>query len=416
MQTVRLVLWVLASTFLFTACPPAPPSGLGSSTPEEMGKENYQNTSSQTPTVPIEPAAPAAPATPAAPAAPATPAAEVPARKEVRNIILMIGDGMGVSQITAAMYSNGNKLQLERFPVIGLHKSYASDNLVTDSAAGATAFSAGVKTYNGAIGVGPDTQAVRTILEAAEANNMATGLVSTCSVTHATPASFVAHNEYRKNMEAIALDFMKVEVDLLIGGGQKYFDRRTEDERNLLEELRHKGYAVSSFLNRELKDLQFDVRKNIAHFTAAGEPLPVLQGRDYLLAAIQKSLAFLNEKAGKRGFFLMIEGAQIDWGGHANNSEYIISETIEFDKAIGQVLDFAAADGHTLVIVTADHETGGYAINYGSKMDSIVPAFTSDYHTAALIPVFAYGPGAEEFAGIYENTAIFHKMMRLLGL
>jgi alkaline phosphatase len=114
-----------------------------------------------------------------------------------------------------------------------------------------------------------------------------------------------------------------------------------------------------------------------------------------------------------RGFFLMIEGSQIDWGGHANDSEYIISEMLEFDRAIGEVLDFAQRDGETLVIVTADHETGGYAINNGSSMGNIQGAFTSDYHTADLIPVFAYGPGAERFGGIYENTAIFDKMKLL---
>ncbi|MEL7162124.1 MAG: alkaline phosphatase, partial [Bacteroidota bacterium] len=114
-------------------------------------------------------------------------------------------------------------------------------------------------------------------------------------------------------------------------------------------------------------------------------------------------------------FFLMIEGSQIDWGGHANDSEYIISEMLEFDKALGEVLDFAARDGQTLVIVTADHETGGYAIQYGSKMGEIDGAFTSDYHTADLIPVFAYGPGAEQFSGIYENTAIFDKMKKLFA-
>ena len=111
----------------------------------------------------------------------------------------------------------------------------------------------------------------------------------------------------------------------------------------------------------------------------------------------------------------MLEGSQIDWGGHANNSDYIISEMIEFDEAIGKILDFAKRDGETLVIVTADHETGGYAINPGSTMDTILPAFTTPKHTAALIPVFAYGPGAELFRGIYENTAIYWKMMRALG-
>lgn len=391
----QLLFWLFCCTF-FVACPPAPSSGS-----TLVGEAKAASTSNKAAALNDTVARSEAP---------------VGSSAKPKNIILMIGDGMGVTQISAAMFSNGNQLALERFPVIGLHKPYASDNLVTDSAAGATAFSCGIKTYNGAIGVGPDTQAVQTILEAAEARNMSTGLLTTCSITHATPASFVAHNEYRKNMEAIALDFMKVEVDLIIGGGQKYFDRRETDEQNLLEVMRQRGYQVTSFVDKDIEEVNFRTNRNIAYFTAASEPLPVLQGRDYLLEATSKSLQYLSTKAGAQGFFFMIEGAQIDWGGHANNSEYIISEALEFDKAIGRVLDFAAADGNTLVIVTADHETGGYAINYGSKMDSIVPAFTSDYHTGAMIPVFAYGPGATEFAGIYENTAIFDKMMRLLGL
>lgn len=331
-----------------------------------------------------------------------------------RNIILLIGDGMGISQITAGLYSNGNKLHLERFPVIGLHKSYSGDNLVTDSAAGATAFSAGVKTYNGAIGVGMDTVAVETILERAEKEGLATGLVATSSIVHATPASFIAHNQYRKNYEAIAADFLDTEFDVLIGGGKKYFDRRDTDERNLSQELKNKGYIVSSYFDEELKDFKPGKGTNFAYFTADGEPLPYAQGRDYLEQATKMAINHLANKAGDKGFFLTIEGSQIDWGGHANESDYIISEMLEFDRAVGHALDFAEKDGNTLVIVTADHETGGYAVNYGSKMDSIVPAFTSDYHTADLIPVFAIGPGQQLFGGIYENTAIYDRMMRLL--
>lgn len=322
---------------------------------------------------------------------------------------------MGVSQISAGLYMNNNKLHLERFPIVGLHKSYSGDNLVTDSAAGATAFSAGVKTYNGAIGVGLDTVPVPTILEMAEARGMPTGLVASCSITHATPASFIAHNRYRKNYEEIAADFLNTEVDLMIGGGGKYFTRRESDKRRLDKELERKGYVVEHFVETDIEDIKPQVTNNYAYFTADGEPLPVAQGRDYLLPAAKMAPQFLDDRDAKNnGFFLMIEGAQIDWGGHANDSEYIITEMLEFNRAIGEVLDFAAKDGNTLVIVTADHETGGYALQYGSKMGEIDGAFTSDYHTADLIPVFAYGPGAEAFSGIYENTAIFTKMKELL--
>lgn len=378
---------------LLTACPPPPRNA---------------TTTGQT-------ASPAS-STVIAPAAAAEKAATATLRKKPKNVILMIGDGMGVTQISAGLYSNGNKLNLERFPVIGLHKSYSGDNLVTDSAAGATAFSAGVKTYNGAIAVGMDTLPVTTILELAETRGMPTGLVTSCSVTHATPASFVAHNRYRKNSEAIAADFLNAEVDLIVGGGAKYFIRRESDSRELGKELVSKGYLVQNFVTTDVADITPDPTRNYAYFTADGEPLPVSQGRDYLIPAAKMAPDFLKARdTDKKGFFLMIEGAQIDWGGHSNKSDYIITEMIDFDKAVGEVLDFAKRDGNTLVIVTADHETGGYAIQYGSKQDSIVGAFTSDYHTADLIPVFAYGPGSEQFSGIYENTAIFAKMKDLLG-
>ena len=326
----------------------------------------------------------------------------------------MIGDGMGLTQITAGMYKNGNKIELEKFPIVGLHKSYSSDNLVTDSASGATAFACGVKTYNGAIGVNPDTVAVKTILEEAEEKNYATGLVATSTIVHATPASFIAHVKQRKMYEAIAADFLKTDIDFFLGGGKKYFDRREKDERNLYEELRAKGYVVSDYFQEDLQDVKIDNTKKFAYLTSDADPLPVAQGRDYLPLASKKAANFLDNQDDK-AFFLMIEGSQIDWGGHANDSDYIITEMLDFNEAIANVLEFAEADGETLVIVTADHETGGYSINPGSTMDSLVTEFTTDYHTAVMIPVFAYGPGAELFSGIYENTAIYNKMRQAYG-
>jgi alkaline phosphatase len=324
----------------------------------------------------------------------------------------MIGDGMGLTQITAGMYTQNAPIQLESFPVVGLHKSYAEDNLVTDSAAGATAFASGIKTYNGAVGVDVDTAAKVTILELAEKQGLATGLLSTSSITHATPASFIAHVAKRAYMEDIATYFLETEIDFFMGGGKAYFDQREKDDRNLYQELQTKGYQVSSYFDEDFDNLSIKKNSNFAYFTANKEPLPKAQGRDYLPYATRTAARFLNQKGGDNGFFLMVEGSQIDWGGHANNLDYVLSEFRDFDEAIKEALDFARRDGETLVIVTADHETGGLAINPGSTRDSLVAAFTSTYHTAAMIPVFAYGPGAEAFHGIYENTAIFDKMKK----
>lgn len=326
-----------------------------------------------------------------------------------KNIILLIGDGMGITQITAGMYSNGNTLQLERFPIVGIHKPYSSDDLVTDSAAGATAFSTGYKTYNGAIGVGPDGKRLSTILEEAESRGLATGMVTTSTIVHATPASFIAHVAQREMYEAIALDFLKTDIDCFIGGGKKYFDRR-DDDRNLLAELEAKGYVISTYFDTPFNTLKANPDKPFAYLTADKDPLTVEQGRDYLPGATQLAANYLQARAAGKGFFLMVEGAQIDWGGHANNADYIVREMLDFDRAVGAALDFAEADSHTLVIVTADHEAGGFAINPGSTSDKLVAKFTTPGHTGTLIPVFAYGPGAELFAGIYENTAIYHKM------
>ena len=335
-----------------------------------------------------------------------------PGRDVPKNVILLIGDGMGIAQITAAMIRNDNELNMERFPVVGLQKTYSADNLVTDSAAGATALSAGVKTYNEAVGVKADTTYVETLMEEAKRRNYATGMVVTSTIVHATPAAFLAHNKYRYNYDEIALSFSEAKVDLLIGGGLKYFGMRT-DGLDLVQRFRDRGFRISSFTEEDIAEMSIEPDRPFLYFTAVDDPITAAQGRSYLAPASVYAYSYLKQRSDK-GFFLMIEGSQIDWGGHANNSETIIRETLDFDETIGFILDLARKDKETLVIVTADHETGGYAINLGSRPDSIVGAFTHDWHTGEMVPVFAYGPGAENFAGVYENTAIYEKMRKLL--
>jgi alkaline phosphatase len=287
------------------------------------------------------------------------------------------------------------------------------DDLITDSAAGATAFSCGVKTYNAAIGVDKDTVPVETVLEIANKRGRATGLVTTTTIVHATPASFIAHQPHRDQYEEIAADFLDTPVDLFIGGGLKYFTNRA-DGRDLKAELTAKGYYVSDYTQEELGAVRVPTGAKLGYLTSYSDPVPVAQGRDYFDTAVQLSLGFLPNQS-KKGFFMMIEGGQIDWGGHANDSDYLVSEMLEFDKVIGRVLDFARTDGETLVIVTADHETGGYSILKHSTVDSLKTAFTTDYHTGDFIPVFAFGPGAEAFSGVYQNTDICKKMKHALG-
>jgi alkaline phosphatase len=164
-----------------------------------------------------------------------------------------------------------------------------------------------------------------------------------------------------------------------------------------------------------MQKLDFTAASKFGFFTADDSPLPVYQGRKYLEGATQNGLNYLDARS-KEGFVLMVEGSQIDWGGHTNNQNYVVEEMLDFDRTIGAVLDWAEADGETLVIVTSDHETGGFSILIQSQMDKLVTAFTTGQHTGDMMPVFAYGPGADAFIGIYENTELFFKMKTALGL
>lgn len=328
------------------------------------------------------------------------------AKVKPKNIIFLIGDGMGLAQVHAGMTANKGHLNLERTKYIGLSKTSSASNYITDSAAGGTAFSTGKKTYNGAIGVDTDTIPLKNICEILAEKGYKTGVVSTSGITHATPASFYAHEKSRNDYENIAADFLESPLDLLIGGGKDNFNKR-EDGMDLLAELEAKSFGVFEGMD----GIDYSKYEKMAVFTAEGHNPSILDGRgDMLLDATSLAIDFLN-KSGD-GFFVMIEGSQIDWGGHANSKDYVVTEMVDFDKAVGLALDFAKEDGETLVVVTADHETGGMSVLNGDFEEGTVEtSFTTGGHTAIMVPVFAYGPGAEEFAGIYENTALFDKFL-----
>ncbi len=327
-----------------------------------------------------------------------------------KNIIFLIGDGMGVSQIYAGMTASHGRLAIEQFKHIGFIKTYSSNSYITDSGASGTAMSSGKKTKNGMIGMDPDTIVLRSVLEIAEEHGLASGLVSTSAITHATPASFIAHQPSRNMYEEIAADFLKVEIDVFIGGGRDHFMKR-EDGRNLTKELEEKGYNVLF----EIDSITSVTEGKLAGLTADEHNPRYSDGRgDMLPDATVTALEILDNN--KEGFFLMVEGSQIDWGGHDNDTEYIVEEVIDFDRAIAKALEFAQNDGNTLVVVTADHECGGLGINGGSIEDGTVEGgYTTKSHTGVMVPVFAYGPGAKEFTGIYENTALFDKFLKAYG-
>jgi alkaline phosphatase len=325
---------------------------------------------------------------------------------KAKNIILMIGDGMGAAQVFAAYTAQKGQSHMMSFPVTGFSMTQSASHYITDSGAGGTALATGKRTYNGAIGVDMNKQPLPTILEIAKQNGLATGIVVSCAVTHATPASFYAHQASRAQDEDIAADLLKTQPDVIIGGGYKAFADR-KDGRNLIEELKKAGYQVADS-TAELSNYKSG---KLAALVAQGHPAKVTAGRgDLLPKATQTALNILSQN--KKGFFLMVEGSQIDWGGHDNDVEYIVQETIDFDKTVGVALEFAKKDGNTLVIVTADHETGGFALTEGNIAEGKVGGkFILKDHTAVMVPIFAYGPGAEAFMGVQLNTDIFHKML-----
>ncbi len=338
---------------------------------------------------------------------------------KAKNVILLIGDGTGLSQISSAFYFKKTNPHYARFKHIGLIKTSSSKQAITDSAAGATAFASGVKTYNGAVGIADDSTEVKTLVEIASLHNIKTGVIATSSIQHATPASFYAHVINRGLYEDISADMVVSDIDFFAGGGRSFFNKR-KDGKNLLVELETKGFAIDTLALGTFSEIQ--KHSKMAYLLADEHMKPTAKGRDdFLPKATELGIQFLSKDTNNSNFFIMIEGSQIDWGGHANDADYLISELIDFDNAIGKALDFAEKDGNTLVIVTADHETGGFTLASTIKKDGdgksysdyneITGTFSTNGHSATLIPVFAFGPGAEAFSGVYENTEIFYKIL-----
>ena len=330
--------------------------------------------------------------------------------EKAKNIIFLIGDGMGLNQMYAGMTRNGNFLNLEQSQYVGLTKTYSANSFITDSGAGGTALASGVKTNNGMIGMTPDSVAVKSILHIANENGKATGIVVVCSVTHATPAAFVAHQPNRNMDKEIAADYLKTDIDVFVGGGRKFFENGI-DNRNLINELRKKNYQICN----DLSELQNAKSGKIAALLYDEHPGKAAERNDMLAIATQKTLDILSQN--ENGFFLMIEGSQIDWAAHNNDTEYLIGEMLDFDNTVGIAIDFAKKHGNTLVVIVADHETGGMSVADGNfDTGEVLLKFTSDYHTGVPVPVYSYGTGAENFTGIFENTAFLEKFLKVLKI
>jgi len=344
---------------------------------------------------------------------------ESPEMETPPNIIFLIGDGMGLSAVSTGFYFGDQNSVFKRFNEIGLQQTSPAIQKVTDSAASGTAMATGTKTYNGAIGVDTTKASLQNIAELAASMGWSTGVVATSTISHATPASFYAHVAQRYMEEEIASQLLTSEIDFFAGGGRDKFNAR-RDSIDILPLAAENGFIIDTTGLPGPGTLSADQKYG---FLPEGGSMPsMIEGRgDFLPNATSLAISHLSQN--QEGFFLIVEGSQIDWAGHANDAEYLIGEMLDFEKAIAAALDFAEKDGNTLVVVTADHETGGLALGPKkpapgesgyTNYSEIGLAFASGNHSATLIPVFAYGPGAEQFKGIYQNTEINHKMVALV--
>ncbi len=375
------------------------------------------------------------------------------------RVIFFVGDGAGAAYWTAASLT-ADRLAVESFPVGGLVETGSSDSKVTDSAAAGTAFSAGIRTYNGAIGVDPDTVSVTTVLEIAQRRGMATGLVATSSITHATPAAFASHVENRNMEFEIARQLAAAEVDVILGGGRRFFSQSVRpDSVDLLSDVQARYPYIGTAA--ELADLETEgIRRLFGLFADAA--LPAAAERAPTLPAMTRAaLEVLDHDPD--GFFLMVEASQPDWRGHDREPlDILVAEMLDLDRAVGVALEYQKKHPETLIVVTGDHETGGLAVQqawsqqlltrsaeaadsllasladvdevlkpetaavadstsmYLERLSGLlrrqarrtedspvmVARYTTGSHTAQMVPLFASGPGAEIFGGIKENWRI----------
>ncbi|MBW8683005.1 alkaline phosphatase [Chitinophaga rhizophila] len=323
--------------------------------------------------------------------------------KKPKNVILLISDGAGFSQLWAAATANGGHLNATAFRHIGFSKTNPADDYNTDSAAGATAMGTGQKTRNRYIGMDTLGMPILNVVDKLAVKGIKSGIVSNDRVTGATPSSFYAHQVERNDADKIANDLLKSQVTLLVGGKQTTFD------------------ANDGQLNKALKQQGFNIQEGIGTAAFSGKRLLCFDhdkpAENFRLIenAFDKSISYLQEQSKGKGFFLMMEGAKIDGGGHGNKIKQCIDEYLSFDKVIGKAMEFADKDGETLVLVTSDHETGGLILYDGNYQTGMVTGtFTTTDHTGLPVPLLGYGPGAEQFAGFVPNNEIAVKIVEML--
>ena len=331
-----------------------------------------------------------------------------PNGKKVKNVIFMIGDGMGLEQLSTAWIVNNRHLNItDNFTNVGLQWTYSASKLVTDSAAAGTALATGSKTRNGAIAVSTDNVPLETLSEYAKSKGKKTGTSVVCRICDATPAVFSTHAPNRDSLYNIMAQFVDSKLDFLFGGGLKWWEDRP-DGRNLTAEAEAKGYTFV----KDIESLKAVENGPVIALTAYKELPPALDRGTEHQESVKKALELLDNR---NGFFLMIEGSCIDDWCHANKVGYAVEEILDFDRTVGTVLEWAAKDGESLVIVTADHSTGGMTLLGGKVAEqSVAVNFANTGHNGVALPVYAWGPHAEDFVGIYENAELSNKIKELI--
>jgi alkaline phosphatase len=337
-----------------------------------------------------------------------------------RSVVLMIADGAGLSHFAAArihLGGPGAHLAVDRMPIIGLMTTHSAHNLVTDSAAAATAMGSGHKTHTGYIGLDLEGKPLTTFFDTARAGGKSTGIVVSGWVTDATPASFYAHIADRRRGDDIAAQFVGAGVDIMLGWGYGDFAPEADggsryDQRNLVTELQHQGYTFVQ--SQQELSAASDAARLLGLFTpnsASSPPLTTLTAD--ALRRLERNPA---------GFVMMIEGSAIDDYSHERNIEATVDAVLEFDRAVATVLEFAERRKDVLVIVTSDHETGGLHIEDSSLTSTPAEMKTSwragigeTRHTGTPVVVYSYGPGALAFRGSYDNIDIARKISVLLN-
>ena len=323
--------------------------------------------------------------------------------RRVRNVILMIGDGMGVGAVNAALYANGGELTMTNLRTVGFVRTQSADNFTTDSAASGTAYATGQKTNNGYLGMNPAKEVIPNIPELLAPLGYACGVLSTDDLNGATPAAFFAHQPARGMKDEIWADLPGSSLLFASAGTQATFEGLPFATQ---EEIRRRYTVVYDPDDDDVEDSE-----RLLYLPKSVQ----LDRGNYLPATTEMAIEYLSERS-RKGFFLMVEGARIDKSEHSNDFPGTVQETLDFDKAIEAAIRFAERDGHTLVIISADHETGATILSKADPQTGYaLGVFASKGHTPMMVPLFAYGPHSREFSGVQENSDVANKILRLLG-